>query len=131
MKISEMSEDDAKQHLYDSYMGAHAAYAGDDPVAGPHPSRDVSRWRAAAAGAPVEGQIQKGQDDDQPEKSANGNGGNGGNTPAQDFALAEARLRQSGSANLEGDLWALRARQTDPRKVRAVAAAIPGYDRLK
>ena len=90
-----MSEDDAKQHLYDSYMSAHDAYTSDpEGTEGrPAPSKDVSRWREAAAGAAVdEGglgpvRIQRGgsaTDDDQPEVT----GGLSTSKPAQDGVLS-------------------------------------------
>ncbi|MGO9930575.1 MAG: hypothetical protein ACLPV8_02010 [Steroidobacteraceae bacterium] len=136
MKISEMTEDDAKQHLYDSYMNAHAAFAGDDPVDGPHPSRDVAHWVniAATGGTNSEKRIEKGEDDEQPELTAGGNSGNGGASPAQDSAAAGAeddRIRMSGSADIAGDLALASARRSNPARIRAMNAAIPGLDRLK
>jgi hypothetical protein len=47
------------------------------------------------------------------------------------LALELARIRQSGTANLEAELHLARTRRIDPVKVRAMTKAIPGYGRLK
>lgn len=49
---------------------------------------------------------------------------------AGDLALEEARIRQSGSANLEAELHLARIRRSDPAAVRALSRTIPGYDRI-
>lgn len=70
------------------------------------------------------------EDDEQPKKSANGNSGNGGATPAQDGAQDDM-IRLSGVHDVPGALAAARARRADPAKVAAMAGAIPSYKRLK
>ena len=98
-KLSSMPEDEAKQCLYDAYMGAHAAYDADEHD-GPHPSKDATRWiNIAATGGRDEGglgperiqggrsergsglgpvEIQnKAKDDVQPSESERGNAGCG------------------------------------------------------
>lgn len=143
MKISEMSEDDAKQHLYDSYMSAHDAYTNDpEGTEGRHPSKDGSRWREAAAGAAVdEGglgpvRIQRGgsaTDDDQPE-----NTGPGGNSkPAVDGRYEISSDGQpmfttaKGRVYLGNDALVKHAQASSPSRVRAMENAIPSLRRLK
>lgn len=137
MRISEMPEDEAKQSLFDAYMAHHNAIA-DGTAEGPHPSKDVTRWRAAAAGAPVEGEIQK--DDEQPELTAGGNSGNGGPTPAQDSKLGvyvrgldhAVRFVPHGGQMLPGDVRVAMpdARPTTAASTRAMKSAIKGYGRI-
>ncbi len=138
-----MSEDDAKQHLYDSYMSAHDAYTNDpEGTEGRHPSKDVSRWREAAAGAAVdEGglgpvRIQRGgsaTDDDQPEVT----GGLSTSKPAQDGRYEVGMDGQprfyTGGKILVGDAAILaQAKQSNPARVKAMSRAIgPAYNRLK
>jgi hypothetical protein len=73
MKISQMSEDEAKQLLFDSYMGAHSAYNADRD--GRHPSKDLQRWIdiAASGGVGSEKPIQ--DKDVQPTVTEKGNAG--------------------------------------------------------
>ncbi len=135
-KFSELPADEAKERLYDAYMAHHNAIASGD-AEGPHPSKDVTRWRAAAAGAPVEGEIQK--DDEQPELTAGGNGGNGGPTPARDGRYVVGRDQQlrfvpHGGRILPGDRPVSVAGKTPSTAAsqRRMADAIgPAYRRLK
>ncbi|HWS67706.1 MAG TPA: hypothetical protein VN325_33470 [Steroidobacteraceae bacterium] len=132
--ISQMDPTEAGELLYKKFMAAHEANRGGSPE--DHPSRDVQKWNriAATGGTGSEKRIEKGEDDQQPEITENGNAGA---TPAMDSAaraaeeIEDSKIRNSGSATMASDLWAARARRSDPRKIRAVAAAIPGYDRLK
>jgi hypothetical protein len=140
--ISQMDPTEAGELLYKKFMAAHEANKGGAPE--DHPSRDVQKWNriAATGGVGSERLIEKGEDDDQPELTAGGNSGNGGATPAQDSArisaritaaeaVEDARIRNSGSATMAGDLHAARARRSNPATVQGMANAIPGYDRIK
>jgi hypothetical protein len=139
MKISEMSEDEAKQHLYDCYMAAHDAIANGG-AEGPHPSKDVTRWRAAAAGAPVTASVEKAEDDEQPELTAGGNSGNGGPVPGKDSHLGvyvrgldhAVRFVPHGGQMLPGDVRVAMpdAVSTTAASTKRMSAAIPGYKRL-
>jgi hypothetical protein len=147
-KISEMEPAAAGAELYRQYMSAHDAWLADKDVR--HPSFDTKEWRSVARDAgtlreptaddanaglgPVEiERTDHGADNPDFEgKPANPTLGK----PAQDAARAaeateEARIRQTGSANLEGDLWAARVRRSNPETVRKMSLAIKGFDRLK
>lgn len=50
---------------------------------------------------------------------------------AADQTREELAIRNSGSADVEGQLALLRARRADPAAVRDMNAAIPGLDRLR
>jgi hypothetical protein len=50
---------------------------------------------------------------------------------ADDAALEDARIRQSGSATMEADLWAARVRREKSDGGRSAAKLIEGYGRLK
>ena len=133
MKISEMDDETAAATLLKAYRNICSVYDSDEH--GEHPSRTVNSWIRASAtgGTNSEKQIEKAQDDDQPEVS----GGNGGAQPAQDSMSAaeieNAAIKRSGRHDIEGQLALAAARRAAPKSasVRAMSGAIKGYDRIK
>jgi hypothetical protein len=136
--ISQMDPTEAGELLYKKFMAAHEANKGGSPE--DHPSRDVQKWNriAATGGMNSEKQIEKGEDDEQPELSAGGNGGNGGPTPAQDgrFYLDSANVPRFEAINAKGETVAIltgdsallaRARQSNPSRAKRMAERIKGY----
>jgi len=140
LKISEMNDDEASATLLKAYRNACDVYDPDEH--GQHPSHTVNEWiRASATGSTpgsTEKQIQSQDDDPQPEKSAGGNAGNGGAVPAQDgrYVIGQdgnRRFVPRGGPRLAGDRE-IEVRDNGPStraSQRAMAAAFPGYDRLK
>ena len=123
---------------YRTYRDLHEAGALDADAE--HPRDTVNNWintirdcKAQDEGGlgPVEIQNKR--------KVAGGDnppGGSGQPRPpvAGQDAAAEAagddRIRLSGSADIGGALALASARRSSPARIRAMAAAIPGYDRL-
>jgi hypothetical protein len=136
--ISQMDPKEAGELLYKKFMAAHEA---NDANGRPedHPSRDVQKWNriAATGGMNSEKRIEKGEDDEQPEKTAGGNNGNGsGPAPAQDrysvgtdgvprFETADGRVL------LGNDALVAHSRQSNPTRASNMAAHIKNYTRLK
>lgn len=121
---------------YDMYEEHREAGRLGDDAPGAHEivnqlmgaNREAREAQEAAATGGVAGKV-AGKDDEQPAKTATGNSGNGGKTPAMD-TLAEHRILTSGSADVAGDLWAHRSRQTVPGR-STPNLAIKGYGRLR
>jgi len=136
-KISEMSDDEASAMLLKAYRGACDCY--DSDLHGDHPSLQVNKWfrnaRAAASGAPVEGEIQK-QGSDNPPDFAGKPANPALAKPAQDGRFERGtdgvdRFTSNGRT-VTGDAALLaRARASNPSTVRGMTAAIKGYGRLK
>ena len=153
MKISELSDDERREYLDKAYQTACDLCGSGDLEA--HPSRTIMDWvRAGRARdkardegglgpVEIENKRKPGNDDlldpasePEPELTAGGNGGNGGAEPTIDGCLSvdSAGVPRFESADgrtiLTGDA-AIAVRQSNPGRVRRVAAAIKGYDRLK
>ena len=142
-KLSEMDDETAAALLLKAYRNACDCY--DSEEHGNHPSQAVNSWirnaRDSAARDENTGLGPKyleptdhGADDPSefagkppnPQRAAQD-----AERVALDEATEECRIRNSGAADMESQLVLMHARRTDPRKVRAVARAVPGYDRLK
>lgn len=151
-KISELDPAEAAQRLYDAYMAAHERYTTDpDGTEGIHPSKDYARWKAVGATDENTGlgpkeleRTDHGADGDDEPDNYNPTGrddppGFAGKPAdpkrAQDSAAAvmaeDDRIRLSGSADVEGQLWAARARRSHPARIRAMDNAIPALRRLR
>lgn len=154
MKRSELTDEEFGRVLvarYDALAAAHAAGLIDE-----HPSESFNRGaadlrRAARDGLP--GNVGEAKEiepddhaaDDPPPTSGTPAARGMPDRPgaalaagaardrriAADHALEELRIRESGSPDVEGQLALARARRSNPGKVRALDAAIPGYGRLK
>jgi hypothetical protein len=192
-KISEMDPTEAGEFLYNAFMRAHEACL-DGTSDDPHPSKSVSKWRAAAATGEDESNLGLGpayiqnkkkaaEGEDAPPEFPGKPANPTPSKPAQDSvavgkqgqhaldaynsdlasarhqptddlrmhaedkarekymrrlesipggeALVELAIRQSGSATMDSDLEAARARRSNPARVKAMAAAIPSYGRLR
>jgi len=132
---------------FDEYAEHHAAGRLHDDAPKAHEivnqlfsaNREAREAREAAAGEPVTREIQKDgePETEQPALTAGGNSGNGGKVPAMDGRYeigtdGVPMFTYATGARITGDAaLAARARQSDPRKVRAMNAAIKGLDRLK
>jgi hypothetical protein len=140
--ISQMDPRAAGEFLYKKFMAAHEANKGG--AAEEHPSRDVQKWvRASATGSTpgsTEKEIEKGEDDQQPELTAGGNSGAGGAVPAQDSGGSwvlgldgQRRFVPRGGQMLPGDVAINVSRETmsTGESQRAMAKAFPGWNRLK
>jgi hypothetical protein len=134
-----MSDDEAGVALLKAYRGACDSYDPDQGH-GNHPSHDVNRWIkiAATGGMNSEKQIEKGEDDEQPELSAGGNNGNGnGPTPTQDgsFSIGSDSVARfttaAGKVLLGNDALVARASQSNPTRAANMASRIANYGRLK
>lgn len=127
---------------YRAYRDLHEEGALDSDAE--HPRDTVNDWintvrdsKANDEGGlgPVEIQKRKASDDEQPAKTANGNSGSGGPMPAQDsYSIGVdgiARMFTRDGRILEGnDATEANARQSNPERVRTMAGAIKGYNRL-
>lgn len=136
MKISQMDPQEAGERMLKLYLDAHRAYDADEH--GDHPSSDLQRWAdiASSGGENSEERIQSQDEDEtvQPKKSAGGNSGSGGATPAQDgrFTIdgldGTPKFERADGTIVTGDRALVEhAAATDPRKVRGMKAAIKGY----
>jgi hypothetical protein len=136
--ISQMDPKEAGELLYKKFMAAHEA---NDANGRPedHPSRDVQKWNriAATGGMNSEKRIEKGEDDEQPEKTAGGNNGNGsGPAPAQDsFSIGTDSVPRyeyaDGRVVFGSDALEAHSRQSNPTRASNMASRIKGYTRLK
>ena len=125
--------------LYRAFRDLHESGQLDSDAE--HPRDTVNSWADAVRTSkandegglgPVEIQNKakpEAEDDVQPRKSANGNSGNGGATPAQDSA-ADDMIRRSGHSDIPGQLALAAARRVDPSRAANMASAIKGYGRL-
>jgi hypothetical protein len=150
-KISEMDPDAAAAELYRQYMSAHRAWEGDHDVR--HPSFDTKAWRQAAHDA---GTLIPAQDGMTPADylEASAMGGVAGKAAGTDnppptpgspkspvaatdgaFALGTDSVQRftttTGIVLTGNDALDMQARQSSPSRVKAMAAAIKGFDRLK
>jgi hypothetical protein len=142
MKISQMSEDAAKQYLYDAYTNAVEAHENGE-LNGKHPSHTIRAWNKLGAGRTDDdvpeggGEIDDNSlseaDPSSPVSPAAANRAHGRTAvDSNQIALDELKIRQSGASDPEAIIRAARLqRQHDPAGVRANAAMIPGYGRLK
>ncbi len=144
-KISEMDPAEAGAELYRQYMSAHDAWVADHDVR--HPSFDTKAWRQIGRDAgtlrepatdeatglgPVYIQKRGAEDDVQPEKTASGNQGNGGPTPAMDGRYTIGSDSVPDGRVLRGnDAIVARASQANPTRAANMALRIKGFDRLK
>jgi hypothetical protein len=144
MKLSEMSADEAKEKLYNAYMGAHENFDSDNDEHGQHPSRDYRRWTAIAAtgGQNSEKQIEPNANDNPPPTEGTPQPPVAGNDSAE--RIADDMIRLSGHPDIAGQLALASARRSSPARIKAMdaalrdpakthgmASAIPGYNRLK
>jgi hypothetical protein len=134
--ISQMDPTEAGELLYKKFMAAHEANKGGSPE--DHPSRDVQKWNriAATGGMNSEKRIEKGEDDEQPEKTAGGNAGSGGPMPAQDsFSIGTDSVPRfeyaDGRVVYGNDATEANARRSNPTRAANMASRIKGYDRIK
>jgi hypothetical protein len=123
---------------YDALCDAHDAGFGEE-----HPSdrwaadsTTIKEYREAAASGGIAGTV-AGQDDEQPKKSASGNSGNGGAEPAMDGQFFRGtdgvpRFTFGNGRTVTGDAAIVaRTQASDPARVRRMAAAVPGYNRIR
>jgi len=146
VKISEMTEDDAKQFVYDAYKSAVAAH-DEEPLEGGHPSRVIAGWAKLSQGRDgLPGNIGSSKeieptdhlaDNALTEADPSTPGGNRarGKT-AQDSAAAaleDLAIRNRAGYDVEGELHLARLRRggTTSTSVAAMDRAVPGYRRLK
>lgn len=130
MRISEMSEDQAKQYLYDSYQSAVEAH-GRGELEGRHPSHQIVKWAKLGRG-----EADQTDDNSLSEADPSTPGGNrGGKPPTVDghYQLGMDSVprffKPDGSVVIGDAALALRARQNGD--TAAMHRVIEGYGRLK